>query len=142
MLRRFLPLLALLALSVATLLARLWDIQVVQHDVWATEAANIVRSYGIEPYRRGAILDRDGEVIVRDEKRYVLEFIWRDFRRGHPLGQLAMLRSLALARPVGLDEARRVGGRPHVPRLRGALVPAQRSGGVGGHLRRQSWEEV
>ncbi len=107
MLRRFLPLLALLALSVATLLARLWDIQVVQHDVWATEAANIVRSYGIEPYRRGAILDRDGEVIVRDEKRYVLEFIWRDFRRGHPLGQLAMLRSLALARPVGLDEARR-----------------------------------
>ena len=36
MLRRFLPLLALLALSVATLLARLWDIQVVQHDVWAT----------------------------------------------------------------------------------------------------------
>lgn len=107
MLRRFLPLLALLALSVATLLARLWDIQVVQHDVWATEAANIVRSYGIEPYRRGAILDRNGEVIVRDEKRYVLEFIWRDFRRGHPLGQLAMLRSLALARPVGLDEARR-----------------------------------
>ena len=107
MLRRFLPLLALLALSVATLLARLWDIQVVQHDVWATEAANIVRSYGIEPYQRGAILDRNGETIVRDEKRYVLEFVWRDFRRGHPLGQLAMLRSLALARPVGLDEARR-----------------------------------
>ena len=106
MLRRFLPLLALLGLAVATLLARLWDIQVVQHDVWATEAANIVRSYGIEPYRRGAIRDRNGEVIVRDEKRYVLEFVWRDFRRGHPLGQLAMLRSLALARPVGLDEAR------------------------------------
>ncbi len=107
MLRRFLPLLALLILSLATLLARLWDIQVVQHDVWATEAANIVRSYGIEPYRRGAILDRNGEVIVQDEKRYVLEFIWRDFRRSHPLGQLAMLRSLTLARPVGLDEARR-----------------------------------
>lgn len=107
MLRRFLPLLALLVLSIATLLARLWDVQVVQHDVWATEAANIVRSYGIEPYRRGAILDRNGEVIVQDEKRYVLEFIWRDFRRSHPLGQLAMLRSLAMARPVGLDEARR-----------------------------------
>lgn len=107
MLRRFLPLLALLTLSVAVLLARLWDIQVVQHDVWATEAANIVRSYGVEPYRRGAILDRNGEVIVQDEKRYVLEFIWRDFRRRHPLGQLAMLRSLALSRPVGLDEARR-----------------------------------
>ncbi|MDG1983806.1 MAG: hypothetical protein P8M11_04510, partial [Planctomycetota bacterium] len=83
MLRRFLPLLAILGLSVATLLARLWDIQVVQHDVWATEAANIVRSYGIEPYRRGAILDRHGEVIVRDEERYVIEFIWRDFRRSH-----------------------------------------------------------
>ncbi|MEM9802198.1 MAG: penicillin-binding transpeptidase domain-containing protein [Planctomycetota bacterium] len=104
--RRFGPLFVLLGLSLLVLLARLWDVQVVQHEVWAREAANIVRSYGVEPYTRGAILDRRGRTIVRDEKRYVLEFVWREFRRGHPLGQVAMVRSLALARPVGLDEAR------------------------------------
>ena len=60
MLRRFVPLLALLALSLFVLLARLWDVQVVQHETWAREAANIVRKYGVEPYRRGSILDRHG----------------------------------------------------------------------------------
>ncbi|MEM6567978.1 MAG: penicillin-binding transpeptidase domain-containing protein [Planctomycetota bacterium] len=106
MLRRFGPLIACVGLTILVLLARLWDIQVVQHEVWAREAANLVRSYGVDPYVRGAIRDRQGRLIVRDEERYALEFVWRDFRRGHPLGQVAMMRSLALARPVGLDEAR------------------------------------
>ena len=102
--RRFGPLLAVLAIAILTLLARLWDVQVVQHEIWATESANLVRSHAVEPYVRGAIKDRNGKVLVQDEKVYELEFIWRDFRRGHPLGQVAMLRSLALMRPVGLDE--------------------------------------
>ncbi|QDV06496.1 Stage V sporulation protein D [Planctomycetes bacterium Poly30] len=106
MLRRFVPLLVLLGVSLLVLLARLWDIQIVQHEVWSTEAVNLVRSYGVDPYVRGALKDRDGRLIARDEEVYALEFVWRDFRRGHPLGQVAMMRSLMLMRPVGLDEAR------------------------------------
>ncbi|MEM9381646.1 MAG: penicillin-binding transpeptidase domain-containing protein [Planctomycetota bacterium] len=106
MLRRFGPPIVCVVLAVLVLLARLWDIQVVQHEIWAREAANLVRSYGVDPYVRGSIRDRRGRLIVRDEERYALEFVWRDFRRGHPLGQVAMMRSLALGRPVGLDEAR------------------------------------
>ncbi len=106
MLRRFVPPLVVLGVSVAVLLARLWDIQIVQHEVWSTEAVNLVRSYGVEPYVRGALLDRNERVIARDEEVYSLEFVWREFRRGHPLGQVAMMRSLMLMRPVGLDEAR------------------------------------
>lgn len=105
-LRRFVPPLAVLGVAVAVLLARLWDIQMVQHEIWSTEAVNLVRSYGVEPYVRGALRDRQGRLITRDEEVYSLEFVWRDFRRGHPLGQVAMMRSLMLMRPVGLDEAR------------------------------------
>lgn len=106
MLRRFVPPLVLLGIAVLVLLARLWDIQMVQHEIWSTEAVNLVRSYGVEPYVRGALRDRKGRLITRDEEVYSLEFVWRDFRRGHPLGQVAMMRSLMLMRPVGLDEAR------------------------------------
>lgn len=102
--RRFGPLIAVMAIAVLTLLTRLWDVQIEQHEIWATESANLVRSHAVEPYVRGAITDRNGRVLVQDEKVYELEFVWRDFRRGHPLGQVAMLRSLALMRPVGLDE--------------------------------------
>lgn len=104
--RRFGPLLALLAFALATVLVRLWDVQVTEHDVWAAESVNLVRSHAVEPYVRGAIKDRQGRVLAHDEKVYALEFVWRDFRRGHPLGQVAMMRSLAQMRPVGLDEAR------------------------------------
>ncbi len=106
MLRRFVPLLAILGVSLSFLLARLWDIQIVQHEVWSTEAVNLVRSHGVTPYVRGALRDRHGALITRDEEIYALEFVWRDFRRGHPLGQVAMMRSLMMMRPVGLDEAR------------------------------------
>lgn len=102
--RRFRPLLVVLALAVLALLARLWDVQVVQHDVWVAESVNLVRSQSIEPYVRGAIRDRHGRLIAHDEELYTLDFVWREFRRGHPLGQVAMMRSLAQRRPVGLDE--------------------------------------
>lgn len=102
--RRFGPLLVVLALAVLALLARLWDVQVVQHDVWVAESVNLVRSQSIEPYVRGAIRDRHGRLIAHDEELYTLDFVWREFRRGHPLGQVAMMRSLAQRRPVGLDK--------------------------------------
>lgn len=104
--RRFTPVAVCVGLAVAVLLARLWDVQVVQHEIWAQESANLVRSASIEPATRGAILDRRGRPMVRDEQTYSLEFVWRDFRRGHPLGQVAMMRSAATMRPVGIDRAR------------------------------------
>lgn len=106
-LRRFGPLIAVFGLAILALLARFWDVQILQHEVWARESVNLVRSHAVEPYVRGSIRARDGQVLVHDEETYALEFVWRDFRRGHPLGQVAMMRSLALMRPVGLDEARR-----------------------------------
>lgn len=102
--RRFGPLYALLGLAVLTLLARLWDVQVSQHEVWAAESVNLVRSHSVEPYVRGAIRDRNGKLISHDEEVYALDFVWREFRRGHPLGQVTMMRSLAKMRPVGLNE--------------------------------------
>lgn len=105
-LRRFGPLIGVFLFSLAVLVARLWDVQVREHDVWAREAANLVRSWFIEPYTRGRILDREGRELVRDVEGYELEFVWRDFRRGHPLGQVASLRSLAVGRPVSLEETR------------------------------------
>ena len=104
-LRRFGPLLGVFVLALAVLVSRLWDVQVREHPIWAREAAGLVRSWFIEPYTRGEIRDRDGRLLVRDDEVYELDFVWRDFRRGHPLGQVAALRSLALGRPVGLAEA-------------------------------------
>lgn len=105
-LRRFGPLIGLFLLAVTVLTARLWDVQVREHETWAREAANLVRSWFIEPYSRGRLLDAEGRVLARDEESYELEFVWRDFRRGHPLGQVAALRSLAVGRPVSLEETR------------------------------------
>ena len=95
------------AIAVALLVGRLWDIQVAEHPVWAREAANLVRSHHVDPYVRGALRDRTGRVMVRDEEVYELAFVWRDFRQGHPLGQVAMARSLLFGRPLPLDQARR-----------------------------------
>jgi len=98
---------AVFVLAVILLIARLYDVQVTQHEVWATEAANLVRSYNIEPYTRGELRDRAGRVLARDQQVYELDFVWRDFRRGHPLGQVAMGWSSAFGAPISLEEAQR-----------------------------------
>ncbi|MGK0217517.1 MAG: hypothetical protein ACI9HE_000995, partial [Planctomycetota bacterium] len=95
----------LVVLVLVLVLARLYDVQVREHEVWATEAAALQRSETTLPFRRGGIYDRKGRSWVRDEVRYELEFVWRDFRRGHPLGNLAQLRSLLACKPVSLQEA-------------------------------------
>jgi cell division protein FtsI/penicillin-binding protein 2 len=85
--------------------ARLYEVQVRQHDIWAREAVNLSRSWEVIPYQRGAILDRKGRSLAQDERVYQLEFVWRDFRRGHGLGQVAQLRSVLGMRYVPLDAA-------------------------------------
>ncbi len=103
-LRRFGPLMLLALICLGALLARSFQVQVLEHDLWAREAANLGRSWSIEPYQRGTIYDRKHRPIVRDEEVYELEFVWREFRRGHPLGQVAEARSLLCLLPISLEE--------------------------------------
>ena len=82
---------AILTLALAALWARMVQVQIFEHEIWAREATNLVRSGTILPFRRGRILDRTGtREIVRDEEVYRVEFVWRDFRREHPLGHGAI----------------------------------------------------
>ncbi|MBK7875720.1 MAG: hypothetical protein IPJ77_08210 [Planctomycetes bacterium] len=103
--RRFLPLVAVLALGLFVLVARLVQVQVFEAPVWGREAANLVRSSNVIPYHRGVIRDRNGVVLARDEDLYEVEFEYRAFRRGHVLGQVAHARSALELRSVPLAEA-------------------------------------
>ena len=47
-----------------------------------------------------------GRVLVQDEDRRAVVLIYRDFRREHPLGQVAHARSLLAGRPIDLAETR------------------------------------
>tara|TARA_R110002072_G_scaffold185165_4_gene341902 strand:- start:6783 stop:10190 length:3408 start_codon:yes stop_codon:yes gene_type:complete len=105
-LRRTGPLLAAFFLCLFVLAIRLYEIQVDEHDIWAGEAAKLSRHSEVVPHIRGQIHDRHGRVLVRDEDAYELEFVWRDFRREHPLGIVAKAWSLLAGRPVPLQEAR------------------------------------
>lgn len=103
--RRFGLLMATVVLGLFVLWARLFQVQIVDHEVWAREAANLVRSASLLPYHRGAIQDRDGRVLAYDDDYYQIELDYRDFRRGHPLGQIAHARSSIEMRSVSLSEA-------------------------------------
>jgi len=104
--RRTGPLIAILALIAAALIARLYQVQVVEHATWAEEARKLVRSGALLPYERGALADATGQVLVADTVRYQVELEYREFRRGHPLGQIAHGRAALEMRDVGLLEAR------------------------------------
>ena len=95
---------AIVCLALLFLLTRLYEVSVGEHDIWAREAASLERSSHRVPFRRGDILDRQGRTWVTDQVGYEIDFVWRDFRRGHPLGNIVQLMSLTLMRPVGLQE--------------------------------------
>jgi hypothetical protein len=92
-------------LAALAVVARLYEVQVVQHELWADEARRLEREGSVLPYRRGAILDAHGTPLVEDVGDYGLELSYRDFRRGHPLGQVAHARSTLLQEPVSLEAA-------------------------------------
>ncbi|HED66203.1 MAG TPA: hypothetical protein ENJ09_11685 [Planctomycetes bacterium] len=103
--QRVAPVLVILTLGSLIVLGRLFEIQVHEHRVWAEEAARLVHSGREVPYRRGRILDARGRVLARDKDTHHLVLTYRDFRRGHPLGEVAHARSLLEGRPVPLPEA-------------------------------------
>ena len=90
--RRFGALMGVFAMAIVALVLRLYEVQVTEHKLWAREALGLVRSSRVLPARRGRILDRLGKVVVEDREDYVLEFVWREFRREHPLGAIAQAR--------------------------------------------------
>lgn len=103
--RRIAPLIVTVLLGAALLMARLFQLQVREHELWTAEAANLVRSGSIRPYTRGAILDARGRMLRSDRSTYALEFVYREFRRGHPLGQVAHARAALSGTSVPLAVA-------------------------------------
>ena len=96
-----------IALGMVALLLRQAQVQIREHAIWAEEAARLERSGELIPYRRGAIEDAEGRVLVRDVEAYHLDFAYREFRRGHPLAQVAHAVSVLLLEPVPLTESLR-----------------------------------
>lgn len=132
--RRTRPLILILLLGWAVVVGRLAQLQLVEHQVWADEASKLERSGAVLPYRRGAVLDRDGRVLVEDRGVYRLELVYRDFRRGHPLGIVAHARAALERRAVPLPEALATLDRWAIDLVR--LSPAElHSFGRGGSLR-------
>lgn len=103
--RRVLPLIAAVAAGSLALALRLHRVQIVEGAIWRAEAASLVRSGAVRPYRRGSIRDAQGREIARDERVYEVEFRYRDFRRGHPLGQVAHARAALTGEPIALPDA-------------------------------------
>lgn len=95
----------MIALGMVALLLRQAQVQLREHDVWKEEAARLERSGELIPYRRGSIEDVNGRVLVRDVEAYHLDFAYREFRRGHPLAQVAHAASVLLLEPVPLPLA-------------------------------------
>jgi len=105
--RRVGPLLAVLAAALLVVLARAFQVQVLQHGIWESEAAGMLQSSEVLPYHRGRILDRAGVVLACDEEQYEVRLCYRDFRRGCPIAQVAHARSTLEMRDVPLAEAER-----------------------------------
>ncbi len=103
--RRVGPLLLVLGAMLALLLARAFQVQVLEHGIWAGEAAAMLQSSEVLPYHRGRILDRSGLELARDEERLELRLCYRDFRRGSAIAQVAHARSSLEMRAVPLPEA-------------------------------------
>lgn len=103
--RRCGPLIALVLAGLCLVCARLFQVQVREHRVWAREAANLVRTSETLPYHRGRIFDRQGRVLVEDDDAYEVELVYRNFRRDHPLGQVAHARSALERHAVSLHQA-------------------------------------
>ena len=89
MMRRVGPLLMFAFLGALFVTGRLYKIQIVEHELWANEAAGILHSGVVLPPDRGRIFDATGAIVARDLETYRLILNYREFRRGHPLGQIA-----------------------------------------------------
>lgn len=86
------------------LAARMFQLQVVQHEEWAERARRSRLEKRTIPATRGRILDRDGVVLAEDRRAYDLMLEYRSFRRGQAVGQLFELCQLIGLPATGLVE--------------------------------------
>jgi len=103
--QRVAVLVGVFAVLVVALLARLAQLQILEHEDWQREAWRARLSGGEIPYRRGRILDRAARVLAEDSSSYDLIWHYRDFRRGHPSAQLFEAGALLGLDLGGLAEA-------------------------------------
>ncbi len=68
--------------------ARLFQLQILEHEKWSEDARNGRTGRNSIPFRRGQILDRNDVVLARDRQAFELFFRYRDFRRGFVAAQL------------------------------------------------------
>ncbi len=85
--------------ALALLAGRLFWLQVLEHDYWYFQGFLNRERILPRPVKRGAILDRRGRRLAWDEPAHDVELVYRDFRRGNPLGQAFHLRLLTLPDP-------------------------------------------
>lgn len=82
--RRLLTLGAVYAVVVVVLAVLLAHVMLVEHGDWLRRSYVNRWAFRDVPTRRGAILDRQGVVLVADEPTSRLEVNYREFRRWHP----------------------------------------------------------
>lgn len=77
---------AALAAGLAIVAVHLWWTMVVEHETWAARSDENRWSFRSVPGRRGALLDRFGRELVRDEPTFELAIHYLRFRLRHPVG--------------------------------------------------------
>lgn len=82
--RRLIHVAAVFAVLVTALVARLAQLQILQHSEWVEEARRSRTEKRSIPYNRGTIFDARGKVLAEDRQAFDLHLVYRDFRRGHP----------------------------------------------------------
>jgi cell division protein FtsI/penicillin-binding protein 2 len=112
----------LFAAGFVLLLARLFDVQVLEGDRWSRESENLRVRRGTIPYRRGPILDRRGVVLAEDRGSFDLQLRYRALRRGSPLAQAAHLLGMLAGRTVPFAEV--AGDPPRIARALARVSPA------------------
>ena len=80
--KRFIHLGVVLALLVLALVARLAQLQLLEHDDWLQAAESSRTAKRAIPFMRGPILDARGKELARDRDAFDLHLVYRDFRRG------------------------------------------------------------
>mgnify|MGYP003694118229 CR=1 FL=1 len=71
----------------AILFLRLVQLQILGADDWRAEAEMLTARERTIPFRRGSILDRNGQPIAFDEETHSIDFDYRTFRLKNPLAQ-------------------------------------------------------
>ncbi|MCH2101052.1 MAG: hypothetical protein MK209_03920 [Planctomycetes bacterium] len=103
--RRLQHLMMVLVAVQVILAARMYQLQVVQHDEWAERAHRSRLEKRTIPAERGRILDVDGVVLAEDRRSFDLMLEYRSFRRGQAVAQIFELCLLLRIPCSGLEEA-------------------------------------